>query len=318
VRRPRRGAGRPPTAWPVEGVRPVGRAVAGARRDLASSPAAAPTCTRPIDTEGRTDDRRSDFRRGLRRLGLELRERGRRRLDGLLEHVAGGRTRGAARRGPRGAGRCRGRPGRALRGARTLRLLGRRRRDCSTSAVPRSPTTCAARWSATTSPTSSTGTSTSPTSATSGAGSARSPSARATPTPTRCPWSEVADRAAEAWERRRDRGVHAGRHRPRAAGDGVLRPGGARSRSAGSPRCTCTPSPPWRSSTARPGPGCPSSDFLLKPPARRGSGRMPGTAAEILDDEVRWVLTKGKLPTSDLGRDRGDRALAWGCRRPPR
>ncbi len=25
----------------------------------------------------------------------------------------------------------------------------------------------------------------------------------------------------------------------------------------------------------------------------------PGTAAEILDDEVRWVLTKGKLPTSE-------------------
>ncbi|MEX2562230.1 MAG: bifunctional FO biosynthesis protein CofGH [Nitriliruptoraceae bacterium] len=29
---------------------------------------------------------------------------------------------------------------------------------------------------------------------------------------------------------------------------------------------------------------------------RRGLGSMPGTAAEILDDEVRWVLTKGKLP----------------------
>jgi FO synthase len=28
----------------------------------------------------------------------------------------------------------------------------------------------------------------------------------------------------------------------------------------------------------------------------RGLGSMPGTAAEILDDEVRWVLTKGKLP----------------------
>jgi FO synthase len=27
-----------------------------------------------------------------------------------------------------------------------------------------------------------------------------------------------------------------------------------------------------------------------------GLGSMPGTAAEILDDEVRWVLTKGKLP----------------------
>jgi FO synthase len=30
----------------------------------------------------------------------------------------------------------------------------------------------------------------------------------------------------------------------------------------------------------------------------RGLGSIPGTAAEILDDEVRWVLTKGKLPAS--------------------
>ena len=29
----------------------------------------------------------------------------------------------------------------------------------------------------------------------------------------------------------------------------------------------------------------------------RGLGSLPGTAAEILDDDVRWVLTKGKLPT---------------------
>ncbi|WP_243056761.1 bifunctional FO biosynthesis protein CofGH [Nocardioides sp. SR21] len=37
-------------------------------------------------------------------------------------------------------------------------------------------------------------------------------------------------------------------------------------------------------------------DFLIK--AREsGLGSLPGTAAEILDDEVRWVLTKGKLPT---------------------
>ncbi len=38
-------------------------------------------------------------------------------------------------------------------------------------------------------------------------------------------------------------------------------------------------------------------DFLV---AARESGvdSLPGTAAEILDDEVRWVLTKGKLPTS--------------------
>ncbi len=38
-------------------------------------------------------------------------------------------------------------------------------------------------------------------------------------------------------------------------------------------------------------------DFLIK--AREaGLGSIPGTAAEILDDDVRWILTKGKLPTS--------------------
>ena len=31
----------------------------------------------------------------------------------------------------------------------------------------------------------------------------------------------------------------------------------------------------------------------------RGLGSIPGTAAEILDDEVRWLLTKGKLPAED-------------------
>src|SRR3954470_3813964 len=39
------------------------------------------------------------------------------------------------------------------------------------------------------------------------------------------------------------------------------------------------------------------TDFLtgLK---EAGLGSVPGTAAEILDDDVRWVLTKGKLPTA--------------------
>lgn len=37
-------------------------------------------------------------------------------------------------------------------------------------------------------------------------------------------------------------------------------------------------------------------EFLVR--AREaGLGSLPGTAAEILDDEVRWILTKGKLPT---------------------
>ncbi len=36
----------------------------------------------------------------------------------------------------------------------------------------------------------------------------------------------------------------------------------------------------------------------LEEAKRRGLGSIPGTAAEILDDDVRWVLTKGKLPTA--------------------
>jgi len=38
-------------------------------------------------------------------------------------------------------------------------------------------------------------------------------------------------------------------------------------------------------------------DWLMELKAA-GLDTIPGTAAEILDDEVRWVLTKGKLPTS--------------------
>ncbi len=38
-------------------------------------------------------------------------------------------------------------------------------------------------------------------------------------------------------------------------------------------------------------------EFLVEAKAA-GVDSLPGTAAEILDDEVRWVLTKGKLPTA--------------------
>ncbi|WP_159940556.1 MULTISPECIES: bifunctional FO biosynthesis protein CofGH [unclassified Nocardiopsis] len=42
----------------------------------------------------------------------------------------------------------------------------------------------------------------------------------------------------------------------------------------------------------------PVREWLLR--AREaGLGSVPGTAAEILDDEVRWILTKGKLPASE-------------------
>jgi len=43
--------------------------------------------------------------------------------------------------------------------------------------------------------------------------------------------------------------------------------------------------------------GLPIKEWLVRA-KEAGVGSLPGTAAEILDDEVRWVLTKGKLPAS--------------------
>ena len=43
--------------------------------------------------------------------------------------------------------------------------------------------------------------------------------------------------------------------------------------------------------------GLPIREWLSRA-KEAGLGSIPGTAAEILDDDVRWILTKGKLPTS--------------------
>jgi FO synthase len=43
--------------------------------------------------------------------------------------------------------------------------------------------------------------------------------------------------------------------------------------------------------------GLPIREWLIRA-KDAGVGSLPGTAAEILDDDVRWVLTKGKLPAS--------------------
>ena len=44
--------------------------------------------------------------------------------------------------------------------------------------------------------------------------------------------------------------------------------------------------------------GLPLREWLMRA-KEAGVGSLPGTAAEILDDDVRWVLTKGKLPARD-------------------
>src|SRR5580692_4811209 len=43
--------------------------------------------------------------------------------------------------------------------------------------------------------------------------------------------------------------------------------------------------------------GLPIREWLIRA-KEAGVGSLPGTAAEILDDDIRWVLTKGKLPAS--------------------
>ena len=199
---------------------------------------------RTIDTEGRTGDRRDDFDEVYGDWEA-LREAGRAR------HGAGPHRR-------RRAGRAGARPPTTRRSSPTTR-----RSRCCTPTARRwtrcagSPTTCAGTWSATTSPTSSPGTSTSPTSATPAAASAPSPSAAPTPTPTPCPWTRSPTGPQQAWDVGRGRGVHAGRHPPRPARHRVLRHRaggeGARARHA----CARLLAR-WRSSTARPAPGCPS------------------------------------------------------------
>jgi FO synthase len=54
---------------------------------------------------------------------------------------------------------------------------------------------------------------------------------------------------------------------------------------------------PMEIATASAKAGVPVREFLAEL-KEAGLGSIPGTAAEILDDEVRWVLTKGKLPAA--------------------
>ena len=55
-------------------------------------------------------------------------------------------------------------------------------------------------------------------------------------------------------------------------------------------------------------------DFLITL-REAGVDSLPGTAAEILDDDVRWILTKGKLPTRPVDRGRHAPRTTWACRR---
>ena len=106
---------------------------------------------------------------------------------------------------------------------------------------------------------------------------------------------EVADRAEEAWDRGATEVCIQGGIHPDLPGDFYF--GSARRREGPrSPDMHIHAFSPMevlngvaRSSASPSRSSSPSAEA-------RGLGTIPGTAAEILDDEVRWVLTKGKLP----------------------
>ena len=175
----------------------------------------------------------------------------------------------------------------AARGARLQRGRRRRRRRASRAS------------SATTSPSSSTATSTTRTSARSSAGSAPSPRVRSrstcAATPTCLTLDEISERVREAEATRRHRGLPPGRHPPQVRRRLLHRRGrgGARGLAA---RSTSTPSARSRSSRALVAPSRTSPTYLTRL-KDAGLKTLPGTAAEILDDEVRAVLCPDKINT---------------------
>ena len=104
---------------------------------------------------------------------------------------------------------------------------------------------------------------------------------------------EVADRAQEAWEYGATEVCIQGGLHPSLPGDFYFRILDAiKARVPGIHIHAFSPMEVLNGSTRL---GISYREFLQECRSR-GLGTIPGTAAEILDDEVRWVLTKGKLP----------------------
>jgi FO synthase len=106
---------------------------------------------------------------------------------------------------------------------------------------------------------------------------------------------EVADRAAEAWELGATEVCMQGGIDPELPGTAYFDLAAAVKRRV--PGMHVHAFSPMEIVNGASRTGLSIEDFLIK--AREsGLDTIPGTAAEILDDEVRWVLTKGKLPAA--------------------
>src|SRR3954468_5875981 len=106
---------------------------------------------------------------------------------------------------------------------------------------------------------------------------------------------EVADRAREAWDVGATEVCMQGGIDPALPGTAYLDL--ARAVKQGAPDLHLHAYSPMEVVNGAARMGVSVSEFLI---AAREAGvdSLPGTAAEILDDDVRWVLTKGKLPTA--------------------
>ena len=106
---------------------------------------------------------------------------------------------------------------------------------------------------------------------------------------------EVTARAREAWDVGATEVCMQGGIDPQLSGEAYLDL--ARAVKAGAPGLHLHAYSPMEVVNAAARGGWSIEEFLV---AAREAGvdSLPGTAAEILDDEVRWVLTKGKLPTA--------------------
>ena len=108
---------------------------------------------------------------------------------------------------------------------------------------------------------------------------------------------------------RRHRGVPAGRHPSRLYGRDLSRHRCRReSRGAGHSRARLLAAGDlaWRGQRS----ACRSSDYLARLKAA-GLASLPGTAAEILDDEVRAILCPDKITTAAMVRGDGGRPRRW-------
>ena len=118
---------------------------------------------------------------------------------------------------------------------------------------------------------------------------------------------EIQRRVVEAVELRRHRGVPPGRHPPRLRRRLLprRRAGGEGGRAR---RSTCTASPRSRSPRARAASACRCAT-TSRSPKEAGLATLPGTAAEILDDEVRAVICPDKVEHRGVARGAPHRAL---------